>query len=458
MKKALALFLASAMAFSMTACGGGASDPGGAADTADTQTVDVDLSQKEAPQLAEQVAAGTLPALEDRLPVSGDAMVEQVEELGEYGGSMTVTTLDNGRWNWGPFTEQSLFRFKDDMSGEVEPNICKDFTVNEDSTVWTITLREGMKWSDGEPLTADDFIFYYDHLSTPALNPDRTAVGQEEEGYYGPYTSKTYNCFQVEKDGKKYWAKYDKVNDYEFTVTFAAPKPSFAVDFAVDAKWGVLPKHFYVNYVARKDGVTDDPTFPLISEEEALANANRDFGKQWDSYSTMGKGIGYYNWDYAIVPQLRSFIAVKDNWDTVGETYRLVRNPYFWKTDAEGRQLPYLDEIDVKIINEQSQTTLQAMSGEFDIYLAGKDFSTVATETKDTHDIVEWISASWLSGDSPVSEGLQLNQTVKDLDKHPVPGYPLPRGAVDLCRPQPAQRNADERHVRPVADQCAGRG
>lgn len=204
--------------------------------------------------------------------------------------------------------------------------------------------------------------------------------------------------------------------------------------------------------------MTDDPTFPLISEEEALANANRDFGKQWDSYSTMGKGIGYYNWDYAIVPQLRSFIAVKDNWDTVGETYRLVRNPYFWKTDAEGRQLPYLDEIDVKIINEQSQTTLQAMSGEFDIYLAGKDFSTVATETKDTHDIVEWISASWLSGDSPVSEGLQLNQTVKDLDKHPVPGYPLPRGAVDLCRPQPAQRNADERHVRPVADQCAGRG
>lgn len=35
--------------------------------------------------------------------------------------------------------------------------------------------------------------------------------------------------------------------------------------------------------------MTDDPTFPLISEEEALANANRDFGKQWDSYSTMGK-------------------------------------------------------------------------------------------------------------------------------------------------------------------------
>ncbi|MGN0995046.1 MAG: ABC transporter substrate-binding protein [Butyricicoccus sp.] len=434
MKKALALFLALVTTFQLAACGGGKQPAAsGAASSAEQQTVDVDLTQKEAPEFAEQVAAGTLPALEERIPVADDVMIESVEELGNYGGSITITTLDNGRWNWGPFTEQSLFRFKDDLSGEVEPNICKDFYANEDSTVWTIVLREGMKWSDGEPLTADDFIFYYDHCSTPALNDDRTAVSAEDEGYYSPFTSKAYNCFQVEKDGKKYWAEYEKVSDYEFTVTFAAPKPSFAVDFAVDAKWGVLPKHFYVNYVARKDGVTDDPTFPLITEDEALANANRDFGKQWDSYSTMGKSIGYYNWDYAIVPQLRSFIAVKDNWDTVGETYRLVRNPYFWKTDEEGRQLPYLDEIDVKIINEESQVTLQAMSGEFDIYLAGKDYSTVATEVQDTHDVVPWITASWLSGDSPASEGLELNQTVKDLDKRALFQDVRFREALSIC-------------------------
>lgn len=388
-----------------------------------------DLGQKEAPILAEQVAAGTLPALSDRLPAASDVMVEQdVLSLGEYGGSITLQSNDNGRWSaWGYISEQSMFRFKKDGSGQVEPNVCKEFSANEDSTVWTIKMREGMKWSDGQPFTADDVIFYYDHMSTPALNEDRTAKGSEDAGYYSAYTSKPYNCYQVSKDGKKYWAVFAKVNDYEFTVTFAAPKPSFPQDVAVDNKWMFLPKHFYINYVARKDGVADDAAFPLLTEEEALANANRDFGKQWDSYSTMGKAIGYYHWDYAIVPQLRSFIAVKDNWNVVGETYELVRNPYFWKTDSEGRQLPYLDSVKYKIINEQDQITLAASAGEFDI-IDPADFAVVATALKDTHTLTPWITAAWST-----DENIQLNLTTKDLDKRALFQDKRFREALSIC-------------------------
>lgn len=435
MKRAIALLLASAMTLSLAACGAPAKEDTGTTAESGGST-EIDLMQKEAPQLVEQVKAGTLPALEERLPDKGEAMVEpDIMELGKYGGSLTVTFSDNGRWNWGPYTEQSLFRFKQDKSGQVEPNICKDFYANEDSTVWTIELREGMKWSDGEPLTADDFIFYYDHMSTPALNADRTAKDAEADDFYSPYTSKTYNCYQAEKDGKKYWAEFNKVSDYEYTVTFAAPKPTFAVDVAVDNKWGVLPKHFYKNYVSRKDGVTDDASFPAITEEEALANANRDFAMQWDSYSTMGKSIGYYNWDYAIVPQLRSFIATKDNWNKVGETYELVRNPYFWKTDSEGRQLPYLDSIKVKIINEKDQATLQAMSGEFDLYNTNtfSDYSTVATELQNTHVLNPWISANWMEGSATEGYGIQLNQTIKDLDKRALFQSKDFRQALSIC-------------------------
>ena len=388
-----------------------------------------DLSQKEAPILAEQVAAGTLPALADRLPAASDVMVEQdVLSLGEYGGSITMQSNDNGRWSaWGYISEQSMFRFKKDGSGQVEPNVCKEFSANEDSTVWTIKMREGMKWSDGQPFTADDVIFYYNHMSTPALNEDRTAKGSEDAGYYSAYTSKPYNCYQAVKDGKKYWAVFEKVGDYEFTVTFAAPKPSFPQDVAVDNKWMFLPKHFYVNYVARKDGVADDATFPLLTEEEALANANRDFGKQWDSYSTMGKAIGYYHWDYAAVPQLRSFVAVKDNWNVVGETYELVRNPYFWKTDSEGRQLPYLDSVKYKIINEQDQITLAASAGEFDI-IDPADFAVVATALKDTHTLTPWLTAAWST-----DENIQLNLTVKDLDKRSLFQDKRFREALSIC-------------------------
>ncbi|MDF2538404.1 MAG: transporter substrate-binding protein [Herbinix sp.] len=369
---------------------------------------------KEAPMLAEQVAAGTLPKLEERLPVASDVMVEtDIMSLGEYGGSITSSSNDSARWGWGPWTEQSMFRFKQDGSGEVEANVCKDFYSNDDATVWTIELREGMKWSDGHPFTADDVIFYYDHMSTPALNPDRTPVAVDAEGYYPAYTSKPYNCYQVIKDGVTYWAKFDKVDDYKFTVTFAAPKPNFSVAAAVDNKWMFLPKHFYVNYVARKDGVADDASFPLITQEQAIANANKDFGRQWEDYSTMGKDIGYYNWDYAIVPQLRSFIAVKDNWNTVGETYELVRNPYFWKVDSEGRQLPYLDSLKFVIINDGDQVVLKQTAGEIDISTVdAANYSTVVSATQSTHSVVPWVRPEWQSGPA-----LALCQTVMDLDK-----------------------------------------
>jgi peptide/nickel transport system substrate-binding protein len=417
MKKRVSLLLAVAMMLTALA-------------VAPTAWASPDTTQKEAPILAEQVKAGALPPLEERLPVAADVMVEpNVISLGQYGGSITMQSNDNGRWSaWGYISEQSMFRFKQDGSGEVEPNVCKEFFPNEDSTVWTIKLREGMKWSDGQPFTADDVIFYYNHMSTPALNEDRTAVAADAQGYYAAYTSKPYNCYQVEKDGKKYWAKFDKVSDYEFTVTFVAPKPSFAQDVAVDNKWMFLPKHFYINYVARKDGVADDATFPLITEEQALANANKDFGKQWDSYSTMSKAIGYYHWDYAIVPQLRSFIAVKDNWNVVGETYELVRNPYFWKTDSEGRQLPYLDSVKYKIINEQDQITLAASAGDFDIIDPQGEFSVVAAALKDTHTLRPWATASWST-----DETIQLNQTVKDLDKRALFQDKRFREALSIC-------------------------
>ena len=369
--------------------------------------------QKEAPMLAEQVASGQLPKLEDRIPV--EPMVEpDVEELGAYGGSINMTTHDKAKWTWGPITEQSMFRFKQDGSGQVEPNVCKDFYANEDSTVWTIELREGMRWSDGEPFTSEDVMFYYNHMSIPALNLDRTPVDVEDENYYNAFTTKPYRAYYVIKDGKNYWAEFEKINDYKFTVTFAAPKPNFPQAVAIDNKWMFAPKHFFKDIVARKDGVTDDPTFPLITEEEAVAKANEVLGKSYEKYSKMGKGVGYYNWVHFQVPQLRSFIATKNNHDKVGETYELVRNPYFWKTDSEGRQLPYLDSIKIQIINEEDQVTLKAMAGEFDlIETAPSNYSTIASSTKDSHNIVKWSDAYWVQHGT----GFSFNLTSKDLDK-----------------------------------------
>ena len=118
---------------------------------------------KQAPVLQAQVDAGTLPDLADRIPVESDVYVEadnNPTETPSYGG--TLRTNNGGKWYFGPITEEPLFRLLDD--GTVEPNVAKGYEMSDDGLVYTIHLREGMKWSDGEPFTAEDCVYYYNYI------------------------------------------------------------------------------------------------------------------------------------------------------------------------------------------------------------------------------------------------------------------------------------------------------
>ena len=65
---------------------------------------------------------------------------------------------------------EALVRWNEDGSG-VLPNVAKSFEISDDATEFVFHLREGMKWSDGEPFTADDVLFY---LSTICRTPTGT--------------------------------------------------------------------------------------------------------------------------------------------------------------------------------------------------------------------------------------------------------------------------------------------
>lgn len=109
----------------------------------------------EAPFLTEQ---GVYGDVKDRLPL--EPMVEDAAYLtvGTYGGELH-RSAGGGNWDAGKPIEEGLFRFT--AEGAVEPNVAKGFDVNEDATVYTIHLREGMKWSDGEPFTAEDCVWFF---------------------------------------------------------------------------------------------------------------------------------------------------------------------------------------------------------------------------------------------------------------------------------------------------------
>lgn len=134
---------------------------------------EVDASEySEAPQLADMVEAGDLPPVAERLPAN-PLVVEPIEEVGVYGGSWLVYGDNQSRienvFMWNDLGFMSWNR----AQNASEPALAEEWEVLEDGTEFVIHLREGLKWSDGEPFTADDVMFWYEDV---ILNDELTPV------------------------------------------------------------------------------------------------------------------------------------------------------------------------------------------------------------------------------------------------------------------------------------------
>ncbi|MCH2668176.1 MAG: ABC transporter substrate-binding protein, partial [Deinococcales bacterium] len=119
----------------------------------------------ESPYDAAKVAAGELPPLGERLPDT--PMVYPVtQEIGEHGGQFNVFALDNFPWN--ALTEEpargplALLMTQDN---DFIPDIVLDYKQSDDNTSFELYLRPGMKWSNGDDFTSEDFTFKREYLS-----------------------------------------------------------------------------------------------------------------------------------------------------------------------------------------------------------------------------------------------------------------------------------------------------
>ncbi|HTX54057.1 MAG TPA: ABC transporter substrate-binding protein, partial [Candidatus Baltobacteraceae bacterium] len=160
----------------------------------------------EAPMLADLVKAGRLPAVEKRLPDAAELMVvKPVHEVGRYGGRWRrgfTGPADNENGNRICSTDKLLMF--DYTGNTIVPALAKGWRLGDDGRITTVLLRKGLKWSDGEPFTADDFLFWYTDLY---LNKELVPTPAPE--------------FTI--DGKPGVMK--KVDDY--TVAFEFPAPYF---------------------------------------------------------------------------------------------------------------------------------------------------------------------------------------------------------------------------------------
>jgi peptide/nickel transport system substrate-binding protein len=176
----LGAIAASPLAVSVSACDLLSTDP--AEDGNGGGSNDGGLAETEAPALAQLVEAGELPALEERLPDS-PLVVEPTDRLGVYGGTWNTVLLGPADTFWLNKTigHESLLRWDPEWT-MVVPNVAESIDASDDGTEFTITLRAGMKWSDGEPFTTADVMFYFEDVQFneelyPVLPRQWTAEG-----------------------------------------------------------------------------------------------------------------------------------------------------------------------------------------------------------------------------------------------------------------------------------------
>jgi peptide/nickel transport system substrate-binding protein len=283
--------------------------------------------ENESPVLAEQVAAGNLPALDERLPAA--PMV--VDRTGKYGGTLRLGATDTSLFPWdlkncGGIMGTPL-RLSENLQGVV-PNVWESYEISDDFTILTGHMRQGLKWNDGAPHTADDWVFWYeDFLKDPDLTP---TPGQ---------------WFMVGGT----LMDFEKLDDYTVRMTFHAPNPSFPMVNLAHCYgfWddNALPRHYLEQYHIK---------YNEKAEEDAKA-AGFDF---W--YQLFGQKRG--PWGNAEVPRLGAYIVETENPD--GVSY--VRNAYYWLVDSQGNQLSYFDAAYMDRVDDATVIEAKAVTGEYD--------------------------------------------------------------------------------------------
>ncbi|NDL58746.1 ABC transporter substrate-binding protein [Phytoactinopolyspora mesophila] len=285
----------------------------------------------EAPELQAMVENGELPPLAERLPAN-PMVVQPIEQIGTYGGTWRngMVGTDGGRLNYS-LAYENLVRWNLEWTEPI-PNVAESVDVNDDATLYTFRLREGMRWSDGEPFTAEDIVFAYDDVLThPDINPH------------------PYGVFSAGGE----MGTIEKVDDVTFTFSFAAPHGLFLDQIASEPSNMLtrLPKHYLEQFHADYDEHADD-------------NATAaDFSGWIELVQTALWGGAL--WHDIELPRLHAWVPI----DPVSDAtqMRFERNPYYWKIDPEGNQLPYLDGIRFGIYQDAEVLLLSTLQGEIDM-------------------------------------------------------------------------------------------
>ncbi|MEI7713733.1 MAG: ABC transporter substrate-binding protein [Rhodospirillales bacterium] len=297
----------------------------------------------EAPALAELVKQGKLPPVAER--ISAEPLVlKPLRATGVYGGTWRRAFLgpgDSENGNRLRAGDKPLFW---DVTGtKLAPQVAKSFEISNDGRRTTLFLRRGMRWSDGSPFTADDFMFWYqDIYANKDLAPSPTP--------------------ELSSGGKP--GRLVKIDDTTVAFEFDVPNFLFPKLLAGDGAMGggqsrqqsdglafgaYAPAHYLKRYLPKYSSVEK-----LTEEAKVAGYAN------WVQYFR-------YKSDWRMNVDLPTVAAWRMTQPINTTTWMLERNPYFYEVDTDGNQLPYLDKVQMSLAENPEVVNLRAIAGEYDV-------------------------------------------------------------------------------------------
>ena len=310
---------------------------------------------QEAPMLAERVAAGELPPVNERLPdnplvltlersAAPDGLLDELK-IGRYGGTVRLINLAP---NFAPemyfMTIETLLARPGWISMEhpLTGNIFESYEISSDKTTFTFQMRRGMRWSDGEPLTTEDVAFYHeDVLHNEQLTPNIASR-------YRSGLAPTGDVYQ-----------FEVIDDYSWRITFSEPTPGFLDE--VNKPWldytvFIQPKHYLAQFHA--DYADAEELTKKVAAADLLADEwprlfNLKMLTPWEGKTP----------DVVDIPVLHPWVVTSSSpTQTIFQ-----RNPYYFKVDAAGNQLPYIDGIVSTKVEGPESANLKIIAGEVDL-------------------------------------------------------------------------------------------
>ncbi|MFI4998351.1 MAG: ABC transporter substrate-binding protein [Reyranellales bacterium] len=317
---------------------------------------------QETPSLAEQVKSGALPPVGKRIPAQPSIVKYFAggEGPGQPGGqlNMLVASAKDTRLMT-LYSNARLIVYDDHF--KLQPDILESYEVKE-GREFTLHLRAGHKWSDGEPFTTEDFRYFWEDIANnKELSPGGPAV-------------------ELLVDGQP--PKVEIIDEKTIRYTWDKPNPYFIESQARAAPlWLFRPAHYLKKFHIK-----------YTSAEEIAKSAKGGQGGKWVQIHKRQDVM--YNNDNPDLPTLNPWVLTTP---PPAQRFVFTRNPFYYRVDEKGHQLPYIDRV-ILTLAAANLVPAKAGLGEADLqprYLSMRDYTFLKKSAATSHvEVRLWESGS----------------------------------------------------------------